>query len=90
MGALHGSAWIPKSWLDNLENHNELDFFNQAAVDAVLAADDTSNRTEAAASAAQGCEGQRGQQQELVRTTRDMGRDGAIVLARLLARLDCK
>lgn len=92
MGALHGTAWIPKSWLDNLENNNDIsfseneetrDFFNAAAIEAALAGDASSNSSSMAAG------GER-QQQELVHMTRDMGRDAAVTLAKLLAKLDCR
>ena len=89
MGALHGTAWIPKSWLDNLENSNNPGFFDQAAVDAALTADSNSE-SEAVAAASQERNEQGEQQHKLVHTTRDMGRDGATLLARLLAKLDCK
>lgn len=92
MGALHGTSWLPQHWLDNLENGSAPpkpqdasegtkpstsgSFFDDAAVDALLAG------------AAAGDAGLVAE--EVVLSTRDMGRDAAITLARLLAQLDCR
>jgi hypothetical protein len=88
MGALYGSSFIPKPWLDGLENrvvplgisHDDSSrltqpnsFFHQAAVDTILAAGNI---------AAGEIE------DEVVFTTRDMGRDAATTLCQLLALLD--
>jgi hypothetical protein len=100
MGALHGTSWLPQQWLDNLENASKpprsnhgkhKSFFNNAAADALLAggaavdAPAGSDGSNAAASVAAG-----GGDGDVVLTTRDMGRDAVMQLARLLAQLDCR
>jgi hypothetical protein len=101
MGALHGTSWLPHQWLDNLENASKppssnlgkhKSFFNKADADALLAggtaaaaAPAGSDGSIAAANVATG-----GCHEDVVLTTRDMGRDAAMQLARLLAQLDCR
>jgi hypothetical protein len=102
MGALHGTSWLPQQWLDNLENaskppRNNLgehkSFFNKAAADVLLA-----GGTAAAADAPAGADGSNaaanvaagGGHEDVVLTTRGMGRDAAMQLAHLLAQLDCR
>ena len=104
MGALHGTAWLPQQWLSNLENgtkpprnnHGQHKaFFDQAAADALLAAGAACRTPAAAADAPAAADGHaaaggRLSGSEVVLTTRDMGRDAAVQLARLLAQLDCR
>jgi hypothetical protein len=78
VGALHGSAWLPRDWLEQLEQHpDEASFFDAAAVRQYA--------TQAGGAARLGGSAPG---PVVVRTTRDMGRDGAVQLARLLAMLD--
>jgi hypothetical protein len=104
MGALHGTSWLPEQWLDNLENAstppksnhgNHKSFFNKAAADALLAGRGACRTAADAAADAAGAGGSSvaadgGDGDDVVLTTRDMGRDAAVQLARLLAQLDCK
>jgi hypothetical protein len=107
LGALHGPSWIPQQWLDNLENKaqppsrtrskGKTGFFNEDAVDALLAAagGDSACRTAGAVEAragagGQGTSGKVAAGADVVYTTHDMGRDAAVKLARLLAQLDCR
>jgi hypothetical protein len=75
-------------------DHPGVEFFNMPAVQTLLS-------TQGSAAAADGGAAQQQQEQqlpgmgdgtlvELVRTTRNMGRQGAVVLGRLLARVDYK
>lgn len=100
MGALHGTAWLPQQWLSNLENgtkpprnnHGQhKTFFDQAAAEALLAAG-AACRTPVAADAPAAADDHAAAAggSEVVLTTRDMGRDAAVQLARLLAQLDCR
>ena len=79
-------------------DHPGVEFFNMPAVQTLLS---TQGSAAAAAAAADGGAAQQQQEQqlpgmgdgtlvELVRTTRNMGRQGAVVLGRLLARVDSK
>ncbi|KAF8058928.1 adprs [Scenedesmus sp. PABB004] len=75
VGALHGTAWLPRAWLDALENGAAPGgggggMFDDCAVAAALAGD------------------LRGD--PVVGGTRNAGRDAAELLARLLATLDCR
>jgi hypothetical protein len=76
-------------------DHPGVEFFNMPALQALL-----NTHVAAAEAAAADDDGSSQQQQqpgmggdtvvELVRTTRNMGRQGAVVLGRLLARVDCR
>lgn len=75
VGAAHGSGWLPQHWLSQLETDAQgVAFFGRAAAEAEAAADDA---------------GEDGGAQRVL-TTCNMGKDGAVELARLLAELDCK
>jgi hypothetical protein len=96
MGALYGPSWLPKQWLDNLENASKpprsnhgrhKSFCDQAAAEALLAGDGACRNTAAAGDDAPAGASGSG---DVVLTTRDMGRDAAMQLARLLAQLDCR
>ncbi|KAF6259861.1 ADP-ribosylation/Crystallin J1 [Scenedesmus sp. NREL 46B-D3] len=104
MGALHGTSWLPQAWLSNLENGSRppnsnpgehRSFFDQAAADALLAGEGACRKTRGAAADAPAAAGAGGADAggvdvgDVVYTTRDMGRDAAMQLARLLAQLDC-
>eukprot|EP00879_Flechtneria_rotunda_P000123 GHRR01000185.1.p1 GENE.GHRR01000185.1~~GHRR01000185.1.p1 ORF type:complete len:477 (+),score=171.76 GHRR01000185.1:587-2017(+) len=82
MGALHGSAWLPQGWLDHLENSSKPPdaFFSDKASSVYISQVITAST----------CSGSNDNEEDLVLTTKDMGRDAAVVLAHMLARLDCR
>lgn len=98
-GALHGSDWLPPDWLEQLEAGrrcnaaNLEEFFDMPAVEATLQ-EQEQQHVETDMAAVSGDGGDAGAAAAavhgpvLMHTTRDMGRDGAVLLARLLARLD--
>lgn len=98
VGARHGSSWLPEQWLSQLETDAAgVVFFNTPPVEAVLSA-----QHPAGPGVEGGCAQQHLQEpqllqrtgeaaaseQQLVLTTKNMGREGAVVLARLLAQID--
>lgn len=83
VGAREGCAWLPQQWLAQMEQDAAgTTFFNMPAVQEEL--------SQEAGSAARQQEQQQGPEKELVCCTRDMGRESAVVLAQLLAQLDCR
>lgn len=82
VGARDGCAWLPQQWLAQMEQDAAgTTFFNMPAVHKELS-------QEAGSTARQ--EQQQGSEKELVCCTRDMGRESVVVLAQLLAQLDCR
>lgn len=78
VGARDGCAWLPQQWLAQMERDAAgTTFFNMPAVQEVL-------------SKQAGSTAQQQQGTELVCCTKDMGREGAVVLSQLLGQLDCR
>jgi hypothetical protein len=87
VGALHGTAWLPASWTSSLERAADEDrFFNMPAVEQLLMQEPEDGG--GGLSTGAGPQAQDAGTEVLVRGTRNMGRDGAIRLARLVARLN--
>jgi len=75
-GAQHGCLCLPADWVSQLEQHPDYGKFSSAAVQQALGNDGGQQPQPAQGEA------------ELVNTTLNMGRDGAVLLARLVAQLD--
>lgn len=98
-GALHGTIWLPDDWYTDVEqNAADCQCFDLSAVQAILqeGTADTAHKDRRAeppqpAEAEQlGQAGSSDGVQLVCNNTRNMGREGAVVLGRLLAQLDCR
>lgn len=87
VGVRHGSSCLPQQWLQQMEvDAAGSAFFNKEAVQSVLG---HQQNTDGSIQQQQQCTaGNGGNDVDLVYTTKNMGRQGAVLLARLLAQLD--
>jgi hypothetical protein len=87
VGARHGSSWLPEYWLGQLEQDAAgRTFFDKVAVQSLLSQQEAASDT---AGGRQQQQAEGGGDGAVVHSTRNMGREGAVVLAMLLAQLDC-